>query len=123
MLNGLLNVTLCQPPVISSCSLLNGLIDLEAALSLEQIFWASTSTFPSHAAHFSMLAQGKSHVISIVPNYPTYHIYHRTYFCFVFSSCDFPFFFFFQIPCVVLVRAWRVSFSLFLPFSVFVVIW
>ncbi|RYR29401.1 hypothetical protein Ahy_B01g053771 isoform C [Arachis hypogaea] len=34
VLNGLLNVTLGQPPVAPCCSLLNGLVDLEAAACL-----------------------------------------------------------------------------------------
>ncbi|KAL2321592.1 hypothetical protein Fmac_025971 [Flemingia macrophylla] len=34
VLNGLLNVTLGQPPVTPCCSLLNGLVDLEAAVCL-----------------------------------------------------------------------------------------
>ncbi|KAK7330740.1 hypothetical protein VNO77_24939 [Canavalia gladiata] len=34
VLNGLLNVTLGQPPVTPCCSLLDGLVDLEAALCL-----------------------------------------------------------------------------------------
>ncbi|KAL1371216.1 hypothetical protein HN51_001439 [Arachis hypogaea] len=34
VLNGLLNVTLGQPPVTPCCSLLNGLVDLEAAACL-----------------------------------------------------------------------------------------
>nr|KYP37672.1 14 kDa proline-rich protein DC2.15 [Cajanus cajan] len=34
VLNGLLNVTLGQPPVAPCCSLLNGLVDLEAAVCL-----------------------------------------------------------------------------------------
>ncbi|RYR29380.1 hypothetical protein Ahy_B01g053765 isoform G [Arachis hypogaea] len=34
VLNGLLNVTLGQPPVTPCCTLLNGLVDLEAAVCL-----------------------------------------------------------------------------------------
>ncbi|PNX73833.1 proline-rich protein [Trifolium pratense] len=34
VLNGLLNITLGQPPVTPCCSLLNGLVDLEAAACL-----------------------------------------------------------------------------------------
>ncbi|KAK7389278.1 hypothetical protein VNO78_24134 [Psophocarpus tetragonolobus] len=34
VLNGLVNVTLGQPPVTPCCSLLNGLVDLEAAVCL-----------------------------------------------------------------------------------------
>ncbi|KAK2409712.1 14 kDa proline-rich protein DC2.15 [Trifolium repens] len=34
VLNGLLNITLGQPPVAPCCSLLNGLVDLEAAACL-----------------------------------------------------------------------------------------
>ncbi|RYR78066.1 hypothetical protein Ahy_A01g002818 isoform D [Arachis hypogaea] len=73
VLSGLLNITLGQPPVTPCCSLLSGLVDLEAAIclctALRGNILGININFQSPLACFSMSAQGKCHVASSVPKH------------------------------------------------------